>query len=386
MRYSKLIAGFAILFFTSTSYSQNLESVHVTCLLEYDTIASDRYIPTDEFGCFLEFIGPLETQLAEDGIPLVTSNILDDTSDLVVTAVMATNNQLLYHLMPTNAQSLESSDILHRHLKSSSSFYTTLGFYFFIGDYVFSVDQELIDTALGLIHYERNQCDHASEYFNSALDLVGENAEFMTMALYFYLGNCSILQSDLVDAIEQFESGLNLTDVIWNSLELPTNLAWSYLQVGDAESAYQLLDDVWTQISESDFSRPDTTWEFLMLRADIKALNFDYTSAIKDMDSVIELMGSDDQIAQAYKQRGDIIMLIYEWNRALDDYNMAIELAPFYAEAYYRRGILYYTMVERENALADFETYLELDPAGQFVPFAEDYIANIQAELDALGG
>ena len=104
------------------------------------------------------------------------------------------------------------------------------------------------------------------------------------------------------------------------------------------------------------------------------------------MNSAIELIDYNPWLAEAHKQRGDIIMLIYEWNRALEDYNKAIELNPEYAEAYYQRGILHYTMVEREKAIADFEVYLEILPEGEFANSARDYIKSIQIELDALGG
>lgn len=215
--------------------------------------------------------------------------------------------------------------------------------------------------------------------------------------IQFLLANCFIILDDFDNAKAMYRSSLD-SEFDANLIKTPitlgttrispsTHLAWIYLNEGDPEMAIQVMNtmvDELTAYLESDF--PDLYMIALQMRAQIFALAFDYTSAIQDMDTVIDLATSDFSRARAYKQRGDIIMLIYEWNRALDDYNMAIELDPDYAEAYYRRGILYYTMVERENAIADFETYLELAPEGQFVDSAEQYIEDIQTELEALGG
>ncbi len=82
-------------------------------------------------------------------------------------------------------------------------------------------------------------------------------------------------------------------------------------------------------------------------------------------------------------------MLLYEWDAAIADYTMAIDLGPdepAVAEAYYYRGIAYYTtLVDRERALPDFERYLELALYGEHRAEALQYQADIRAELEALG-
>lgn len=210
----------------------------------------------------------------------------------------------------------------------------------------------------------------------------------------YFLGNIALINQDYDLAINHYN------DYEWEYLPFYSmNLAWTLLQVGESEQAINHLTDV---VKLYEGLPPYVIW--LRNRANIYALAFDYTSAINDMDTAIQFVESDEfderlylstyieprgivgLKSTLYKERGDLIMLIYEWNRALEDYNTAIELDPDYAEAYYRRGILLYTMVEREDAIADFEMYLELDPDGEFAESAEEYINNIQVELDALGG
>jgi regulator of sirC expression with transglutaminase-like and TPR domain len=90
-----------------------------------------------------------------------------------------------------------------------------------------------------------------------------------------------------------------------------------------------------------------------------------------------------------YVERGQRIILTYEWDRALADYNRALEIDPNYANAYYYRGILYASVPEginaRQSALADFQRYLDLAPDGEHATDAARYITELQAQLDALG-
>ncbi len=228
-------------------------------------------------------------------------------------------------------------------------------------------------------HYFDSECDMNLEDFDKQLI-----EEFTQAYLHFIAGTCAIIEDDFDSAIEHLTDSLSydLSFNYYSPVAPTTNLAWIYVQLAEAQTAIDLMNNLVKEMEKYPLAYPLA----LQKRAQIYALTFDYTSAIDDMNSAIKLIDYNPWLAEAYKQRGDIIMLIYEWNRALDDYNTAIELDPDYAEAYYRRGILLYTMVERENAIADFETYLELDPEGQFVESATEYIDSIQTELGALGG
>ena len=48
--------------------------------------------------------------------------------------------------------------------------------------------------------------------------------------------------------------------------------------------------------------------------------------------------------------------------KALEDYDKAIELAPDYANAYLERGILYHNLGEFPKALRDYDKKIELNP------------------------
>ena len=98
---------------------------------------------------------------------------------------------------------------------------------------------------------------------------------------------------------------------------------------------------------------------------------------------------SDRDLAELYVLRGQVWLGLYEWDRALADYNTAINLDSTYADAYFYRGVLFYSVLQagltrREDALADFEHYRELAPTGDLAAAAQNYAATIRAELATL--
>lgn len=157
----------------------------------------------------------------------------------------------------------------------------------------------------------------------------------------------------------------------------------------DDARAIALLDTLTGAAAE----RPDA-WPvqiaLLRERAALRALAFEFDGAIADITRAIELaeanMLPDACLARLYKQRGDHIFLIYEWDRVLEDYDTAISLDSNYAGAYFARGVLYYTQGPRVETIPDLERFIELAPDDPRVPEAQAYIDSIEVELDALGG
>ncbi|MCZ7380032.1 MAG: tetratricopeptide repeat protein [Candidatus Methanoperedens sp.] len=63
-----------------------------------------------------------------------------------------------------------------------------------------------------------------------------------------------------------------------------------------------------------------------------------FDKAIEDYNKAIEL---NPKLAEAYNNRGVVYIYIKEFDKAIKDYNKAIELDPKYAEAYNNRGAVY---------------------------------------------
>ncbi len=218
-----------------------------------------------------------------------------------------------------------------------------------------------------LPRYALGQCEESPQFIDEHLEHFQQIIE----------ASCALLNNDL-------NTALTIYDTLYTTLEddrlinsTQVNSAWIHIQNGDTAEALQSIKNI------------DTAFEWLPYRAKLYALLLDYTTAIEELDSAIDIAThtelDDSTKAQLYKQRGDLIMLIYEWDRAMTDYNLALEFDNTYAEAYFARGILNYTMAQREEAIADFQTYLDHNPEGDQATIAQAYIDSIQTELDALG-
>jgi tetratricopeptide (TPR) repeat protein len=85
----------------------------------------------------------------------------------------------------------------------------------------------------------------------------------------------------------------------------------------------------------------------------------DFERAIKDYNKAIELNPED---ADAYINRGNAYSGLTQYERALEDYNTVIELNPDYVDAYNNRGNAYAEKGNFERAIEDFDKAIELNP------------------------
>jgi tetratricopeptide (TPR) repeat protein len=86
----------------------------------------------------------------------------------------------------------------------------------------------------------------------------------------------------------------------------------------------------------------------------------DYERAISDYDQAMQL---DPNYAAAYNNRGNAYRQKGEYDRAISDYDQAIRLDPKYALAYSNRGEAYEAKNDSDHAIADFDQALKLNPS-----------------------
>ena len=104
----------------------------------------------------------------------------------------------------------------------------------------------------------------------------------------------------------------------------------------------------------------------------------DYQKAIDDLSMAIELDPAD---AEAYNNRGYAYGELGEYQKAVDDLSMAIELDPQLAEAYNNRGYAYGHLGEHQEAITDYNRVLSLTDDPDLIQLAEDAIEAAGAVL-----
>jgi protein O-mannosyl-transferase len=85
----------------------------------------------------------------------------------------------------------------------------------------------------------------------------------------------------------------------------------------------------------------------------------EYDRALNDYNKAIEL---NPNYSNAYFNRGNLFRNEKVYDRASDDYSKAIELNPIYSEAFINRGIVFMFEKKYDRALNDFNKSIELNP------------------------
>jgi len=71
--------------------------------------------------------------------------------------------------------------------------------------------------------------------------------------------------------------------------------------------------------------------------------------------------------AKTYYQAGNDYYERGEYDKAIENYNMAVLLNPVFSEAYFNRALSYYQLKNFEKAIADYTKAAELDPHNPFI-------------------
>ena len=94
---------------------------------------------------------------------------------------------------------------------------------------------------------------------------------------------------------------------------------------------------------------------------DLRGIGYTFTSqfdkAIADYNKAIELKLD---YAQAYNNRGGVWIKKGDYEKAIDDFNKAIEINPKYTGAYYNRGDAYFSLDNKSSACDDWRKACEL--------------------------
>lgn len=154
-----------------------------------------------------------------------------------------------------------------------------------------------------------------------------------------------------------------------HALTLRRNLAEVYLFRGRANAGLGRMDLAVQDFSQAIQLHPEGA-EAYIERAAARLEQEDYTGVAADCDEALQ---RDSRMALAYSLRGRALAHTGSLERALEDLNRAVELAP---EQYnfFQRAALYQALGQHKRALADLDQVIALRPDA-----AQAYFARAQS-------
>ena len=131
----------------------------------------------------------------------------------------------------------------------------------------------------------------------------------------------------------------------------------------------------------------DPNW--LQARAQAELLQWDYESAIRNIEDALMLKPDDPALLQtkamAYFERAEKLGLegAIDYGEAAEDLSKALKKSPDDAVALFNRAIIYDKIHLPNEAIQDLEHYLKLDPSGQWSAEAKERLDRLKKMVKA---
>jgi tetratricopeptide (TPR) repeat protein len=106
----------------------------------------------------------------------------------------------------------------------------------------------------------------------------------------------------------------------------------------------------------------------------------DYDRAIREYDQAIQL---DPKATIAYNNRGKAYVEKGDYDRAIQDYDQAIQLDPTAIGYYFDRGLAYISKGDYDRAIKDYDQAIQLDPKNAGMHFSSSRTYFYQGNFNA---
>ena len=197
------------------------------------------------------------------------------------------------------------------------------------------------------IYQENKKYSDALIKINEAIILDNKNAE-----LYYLRGEIHFALNKYNESLKDYEKAIEINP---DSKESLNGKILSVAFMGELKDALDLADEA-IKNSPSD---PN----FYYSRGIINLERGKYVKASEDFDQDLSL--GDKNEFRNFLYRGVAKLNLQEYDEALEDLNMAVDLDSKSASAYHTRGRIYYEKREYEDAIKDFETSLNFNPQNE---------------------
>lgn len=165
--------------------------------------------------------------------------------------------------------------------------------------------------------------------------------------VYYSRGNMYLDLDDYDSAIDDFTTAIEKG---YNRAYVYNNRGYAYYYIGnDANAKTDYLNATWVD--------PEYGLAYSNL-GESYFVEGDLDRALENYEKAIEL-SEDTYRAYPYRNRGEIAFMDQDYVKAIDDYTKAVEFNPDAAEIYLQRAKAY-RAIESPNAFADYLRYVQL--------------------------
>ncbi len=122
-----------------------------------------------------------------------------------------------------------------------------------------------------------------------------------------------------------------------------------------------------------------TAWDYFRKGNRAALDEKDYNKAIDNYNMALKL---NPEYAEAYYFRGYAYYELKDYGKAIEDYSKAIKLNPEYEVVYHFRGITYRLLKEYDKAIEDYNKAIELNPREANVYYSRGFVYAYLKEYD----
>jgi len=174
------------------------------------------------------------------------------------------------------------------------------------------------------------------------------NYKMKVAKYYFEKGLHEYENENYIFAIENYKKSL---ETVPNRLSTLNNLIASYFKIGDLNNAEYYIN-LGLSINPKD--------DVLLLNNGV------YNLRVKNLESALNSFNNAILVnpfyCEAYSNIGFVYEILNDPLNAMQSYNKTLEINPFFIEALYKRGNLFVKLGNNAKALHDFTRGLEIDP------------------------
>ena len=180
------------------------------------------------------------------------------------------------------------------------------------------------------------------------------------------LGEAYLAKKLYAEAERHFKLALELDP---GNPKFQNNLAAVYVKMERYDDAIEYF-----QLAASNFlfPRPELSWTGLGY-AQFK--NENYPAALKAFDNAID---ANWRFPAAYVGRGEVYHALSEFDKALVEYNQALDLAPTSSIVHYNMALTYLKQRNKDQAISHLESVINLAPNSELSRQAKAFLSVLQ--------